>query len=216
MIGLRAMVAMIAARRLLGLRRPRPGAAAAAPARRPLGADGDADLPPGPGRRRRRGAPARGGGAARAGGGAGRPRALWHAACSPARWTAPSTSRRRWSCAAMGSSRAPDAAVAQDAHGTTFASTLVGAAVIVASVAREAGRRGRLRGLSRGRDSGAGGAIARPGSVARRRRAGSGSRPAHGARRRAVPELAAPPQHRATRSASRRSATATRAPRDRR
>ena len=46
-------------RRLLGLRRPRPGAARAAAARRPLGADRDPGLAPGPRRRRRRRPPAR-------------------------------------------------------------------------------------------------------------------------------------------------------------
>ena len=53
-------------RRLLGLRRSRPGAAGAAAARRPLGADRDPGLPPGPGRGGRRLPPARRGPAARA------------------------------------------------------------------------------------------------------------------------------------------------------
>ena len=58
-IGLRAVVGDDRLRRLLGLRRPRPGAAGAASAGRALGADRDPGLAAGPGRGRRRGAAAR-------------------------------------------------------------------------------------------------------------------------------------------------------------
>ena len=58
-IGLRAARRDGRLRRLLRLRRPRPGAASAAAVRGPLGPDRDADLPLGPGRRGGRRPPAR-------------------------------------------------------------------------------------------------------------------------------------------------------------
>ena len=65
-LGLRAAVVDGRLRRLLGLRRPRPGAARPAADRGPLGADRDPRLPPRPGRRGRRRPPARRRPAARA------------------------------------------------------------------------------------------------------------------------------------------------------
>ncbi len=90
--GLRAVVVDGRLRRLLGLRRPRPGAARPAPARRPLGPHRDPGLPPGPGRRRRRRPAARRGPPARARRRRGRPRP---AGPPPARRLARPRRRRR-------------------------------------------------------------------------------------------------------------------------
>ena len=128
-------------RRLLGLRRPRPGAAGAAPDRRALGADRDAGLAPGPGRRRRRRAgcatpPA----CAARGAAAGRPGA---AGPPPARRLARSRRRRRRDAGAarLRPRRAAGASRPSRRRRSPLrplASTRVGPALLAAAIAAQA------------------------------------------------------------------------------
>ena len=140
-------------RRLLGLRRPRPGAAPAAARRRPLGADRDAGRPAGarspPPTTRGCARPPRCAGPAPRRSAARRSPAGW----SRARSTARSTSPRRWSCAATRSApRRPRRARAA-ARRRRWRFWLAALAIAGARRwPRVAGRR-RLRGLPDGSSS---------------------------------------------------------------